>query len=270
TSTRSLKTDINYTTASSSEDMLNQLVNLKVATYRYKIENQQDPLRIGLISEDTRDIAPEILSADGKGIDLYKLATFTLAGVQALAARVDAQETRIISLESRVEKLETGAIGSASGSPLTFASSTEQITSWFADAGNGIGEMIAKTFRASEKICVDDQCLTKEDVRGLLALVHPQTATTTPSTSSGQTDSGITITSVATSTPPVDTASSATSTPSTSSWQADPLPASTEAPLTSTDVIESIVITDAPPVADDTPVELPADPIAPPADPAVP
>ncbi|MCR4276051.1 MAG: DUF5011 domain-containing protein, partial [Candidatus Parcubacteria bacterium] len=136
TSTRSLKTDINYTTASSSEDMLNQLVNLKVATYRYTIENQQDPLRIGLISEDTRDIAPEILSADGKGVDLYKFATFTLSGVQALAAKVEMQNTRLTSLEERMAALESGAISTASGSPLALGSST------LASALEGFGVLI--------------------------------------------------------------------------------------------------------------------------------
>jgi len=46
-------------------------------------------------------VAPEVLSPDGKGVDLYKLATFTLSGVQALATKVDAQKMRIVSLETR-------------------------------------------------------------------------------------------------------------------------------------------------------------------------
>jgi hypothetical protein len=138
TSTKELKTDINYATASSTSDMLTQLTNLKVATYRYKIESQQDPLRIGLIAEDTQAIAPEILSLDGKGIDLYKLATFTLAGVQALADKVNAQETRITSLEERLAALESGAVSSASGSPITLS------TSSLASALEGFSVLIQK------------------------------------------------------------------------------------------------------------------------------
>ena len=95
TSTRSLKTNIEYATASSTEDMLDRLENLKIAKYHYKIENQNDPLRIYFIAEEAQQVAPEILSADGKGVDLYKLATFTLAGVQALADKVALHETRI-------------------------------------------------------------------------------------------------------------------------------------------------------------------------------
>ncbi|MFZ2500537.1 MAG: hypothetical protein WAW90_00945, partial [Minisyncoccia bacterium] len=109
---------------------------------------------------------------------------FTLSGVQALATKFDAQDVRLTALEDRVAKLDGGAVSSASGSPisLSFASSTTsaQITSWFANAGNGIGNLFAKTFHASEQICVDDQCLTKDDVRALLMLVHPLT---TPSAS---------------------------------------------------------------------------------------
>ncbi|HET9641472.1 MAG TPA: immunoglobulin-like domain-containing protein, partial [Candidatus Paceibacterota bacterium] len=138
TSTRALKTDISYVDASSTEDMLTELKNLKLATYRYTVEPSSDPLRLGLIAEDTQQIAPEILSPDGKGIDLYKLATFTLGGVQTLAAKVDAQETRIASLEQRVALLESGAISSASASPISIS------TTSLASALNSFGVLIEK------------------------------------------------------------------------------------------------------------------------------
>ncbi|MBU6388768.1 DUF5011 domain-containing protein [Patescibacteria group bacterium] len=138
TSTRDAKTDISYVTASTTDDMLGQLVNLKVATYRYKIEPQQDPLRLGFIAEDAQTIAPEILSPDGKGVDLYKLATFNLAATQALAAKVDAHETRITSLEARVAKLESGAVSAATGSPITLS------TTSLASALNSFGVLIQK------------------------------------------------------------------------------------------------------------------------------
>jgi len=124
TSTRESKTDISYATASSTEALFDKLLDLKVAQYRYAIEDQNDPLRLGLIAEDAQTIAPEILSADGKGVDIYKFATFMMAGVQALAAKVDMQGTRVTSLETRVTALESGAVSSASGSPFALGSST--------------------------------------------------------------------------------------------------------------------------------------------------
>ncbi len=48
---------------------------------------------------------------------------------------------------------------------------TEALRTWFADATNGIGSMMANVFSAKEKICVDGECLTKDDIRVLLRLV---------------------------------------------------------------------------------------------------
>ncbi len=137
TSTKTAKKDITYASASSTDDMLDQLVALKVATYRYTLEDQSNPLRLGLISEDTQTIAPEILSADGKGVDIYKLATFNLAATQALAARFSAIETRVASLEERLAALESGAISSASGT-ISLSSST------LANVLEGFGVLIQK------------------------------------------------------------------------------------------------------------------------------
>ncbi|MEI6346149.1 MAG: immunoglobulin-like domain-containing protein [bacterium] len=95
-STREAKKDISYLSAAENESALNKIKGLNVATYRYNIESESNPLRLGLIAEE----APaEILAASGKGVDIYKLSTFILAGVKA-------QQVKIESLESRVAHLE--------------------------------------------------------------------------------------------------------------------------------------------------------------------
>jgi hypothetical protein len=246
TSTKELKTDINYASASSTSDMLTQLTNLKVATYRYKIESQQDPLRIGLIAEDTQAIAPEILSIDGKGIDLYKLATFTLAGVQALSDKVNAQETRITSLEERLAALESGAVSSASGSPITLASTTSQLVAWLADAGNGIGEFFANRVHTKE-LCVSDDsgetCVTKATLDALLSGSTAAVAGTPTATSSG---TEVLIVPTATSTEPVGDTTATTTATTTDVAPIVIEPAPVEATST------PITITDAPPPVDTT------------------
>ncbi len=138
TSTRSAKDDISYVAATTTASMFDQLTQLKVATYRYKIEDQSDPLRLGFLAEDLQTVAPEVLSPDGKGVDLYKLATFTLSGVQTLAAKVNAQDVRLTSLEARVAALENGSVSSASGSPLALG------TTSLASALSGVGVLIEK------------------------------------------------------------------------------------------------------------------------------
>jgi hypothetical protein len=90
-------------------------------------------------SASSSEVLPaDVLTADGKSIDLYKLATFALARAQSLGDKVDAQDLRLTSLESRVDALESGAISSASGSPLTLSTST------LASALSGFGILIEK------------------------------------------------------------------------------------------------------------------------------
>ncbi|MBI5405794.1 DUF5011 domain-containing protein, partial [Candidatus Kaiserbacteria bacterium] len=86
----------------------------------------------------TAEMPSAVLTADGEGVDLYKLATFTLSGVQALAAKVSAQDVRLTSLEDRVNKLESGAVSSASGSPLALS------TTSLASALESFGVLIQK------------------------------------------------------------------------------------------------------------------------------
>ena len=57
------------------------------------------------------EIPSSVLTADGAGVDLYKLATYNLAAGRSLAARMDAEEVRVTSLETRVEALESALEG---------------------------------------------------------------------------------------------------------------------------------------------------------------
>src|SRR3989344_5014691 len=76
--------------------------------------------------------------------------------------------------------------------PYQFATSflarlAQTLMSWFASAGNGIGEVFARVFRAKEMICIGETCVNETQLKALLA----GTATST-------------VASVATSTPPVE------------------------------------------------------------------
>ena len=86
----------------------------------------------------TAEIPSDVLTADGKGVDIYKLATFTLSGVQALASTTSALGVRLTSLEDRVAALENGSISTASGSPLALSSSA------LASVLEGFGVLIQK------------------------------------------------------------------------------------------------------------------------------
>jgi hypothetical protein len=91
-STEEAKKDIEYLSPEDRMDALTKLRGMKIARYHYNEEATSSPLRLGLIAEES---PTEVLSIDGKGVDLYKLSTFTLAGVQELAAKVTALENAL-------------------------------------------------------------------------------------------------------------------------------------------------------------------------------
>jgi len=111
-STKDAKTDIEYLTEAEEDDFLEKIKGIKVARYNYTDESLESKIkdltkentfipqkRLGLIAEE----APkEVLSVDGRGVDLYKLASFTLAGVKVLTKKVDGIELRLQALEAAV------------------------------------------------------------------------------------------------------------------------------------------------------------------------
>jgi len=98
-STKTSKKDITYVTDEEKGTILEELEAVGVAQYHYNHEDDDAPLRLGLIAEE----APtDVLSISGKGVDIYKLATFTLAGVQELAQKVGDLEVRLANVEAQV------------------------------------------------------------------------------------------------------------------------------------------------------------------------
>src|SRR5262249_2714284 len=59
------------------------------------------------------------------------------------------------------------------------------LTQLLADAGNGIGNIFANALHARQEICVDDQCMSKNDVKALLKLERSQSASAAAPASSG-------------------------------------------------------------------------------------
>ena len=87
---------------------------------------------------------------------------------------IDPSGVALIGVQGLNMKLES--LANASTTSPAAASFVEKffarIIAWFADAANNIGDVFATAFHAKEKICVDDQCFTKDDIKSLLALIH--------------------------------------------------------------------------------------------------
>ncbi len=84
-------------------------------------------------------LPPEVLTADGLGVDLYKLSTYNLATTTALSARIEEESMRVTSLETRVTALESGAVSSAGAT-----SSISLSTTSLANVLNSFGVLIQK------------------------------------------------------------------------------------------------------------------------------
>jgi hypothetical protein len=159
-STASAKYDIEHLTADDEVRILDDINTTPLATYHYNDEAESAPLHLGLIAEE----APEgVLSASGKGVDLYKLSTFALAGIKAQQKEID--------------KLK-----SALSNPITDTLSA--VTSWVVEKLT-TKEITTDTLN-SNKICLKNICITEEQLQILLEknglMPAPETSTTDIST----------------------------------------------------------------------------------------
>lgn len=134
-STKDEKKDIVEVQPEEKQTILETIENTMIAHYRYNTEDETAPLRIGLIAEN----APaQVLSVSGRGVDIYKLTAFTLAGVQELAVKVNNIDTRVTALENLLAST-TVATSTASVSQQSLAG---MLGSWGISIKNGITHIV--------------------------------------------------------------------------------------------------------------------------------
>jgi len=143
-----------------SQLLLNKMRALRPVTFLFN--DGGDPgEQIGFIAEEVFLVDPRLVQLDADGLP----GALKLDNLLALTIK---------SLQEVDLNLETLSSTTASTTPQSesFAASFwsnlfSRLTSWFADAANGIGEVFARVFNASEKICVDGECLNADDIRAL-------------------------------------------------------------------------------------------------------
>jgi hypothetical protein len=170
-----LKKDIVSLTSTST---LDRLMQLRPVTYRWNKEDNVSVPHTGFIAQEVEAIFPEFVATSANGNKSVAYTNFVPVMVQAMQAlntKVNAIDSRLTNLEALVAS-STAAETNSGG---LLASLYDNVTVWLGNASNTIDAIYAKSFKAKEEICVDDQCLNKDDVRSLLALVRG-TATSTP------------------------------------------------------------------------------------------
>ncbi len=160
---------------------LDKLMQLRPVTYRWNGESGAHAAHIGLIAQEVAAVFPEFVTTDTAGRMAVAYSNFIpvmISAMQEINYKMAMMNTRLTNLEQMVAS-STAATATSSGISLA------QVGTWLADATNGLGTVFANAFHAKQEICVDDQCLNKDDVRSLLALAHAATTTSSGGDSGG-------------------------------------------------------------------------------------
>ena len=83
--------------------MLAKLMNMDITTYNYKKEyGGEGDTKLGFIAED---LPEEVLSKNGKGVDLYELLTLTIGAMKAQNKEIEVQKLENRTLKAKVSEL---------------------------------------------------------------------------------------------------------------------------------------------------------------------
>jgi|GEM_PF-2591617 len=204
-SARDTKKDIEYLADEDKTSILERIGKIKIANYRYKIDEDEAPLRLGLIAEE----APlEVLSVGGKGVDVYKLSTFILAGVQE-------QQKQIESITSRLKLMEERF-----GTILSTTTPSLPLGGLWAGIQRFVSLVADKL--TTKELCLEDVCIDKTKLKALLNNANLSSASSVSAITSPSPSP--TPTPTATSTPPTS------SVPPESSTSPSPSPTPTPTP----------------------------------------
>ncbi len=130
-------------------DTLEKINNLRTVTFNWK-EGVNQNTQIGFIAQNINEYFPELVSTNHDGMLAVNYAGMTPVLTQAIR-ELDLKITNIESFSSSVDT--------------TFI---ENVRNWLGDIGNGIALIIADTLKARNQICIDDVCMTKDQLRDLL------------------------------------------------------------------------------------------------------
>lgn len=96
-SSMTLKKDIQALTSAEYREILSKLVQTQVYHFRFRKQAQEGKLNIGLIAEKS---PREIVSEDGKGVNLGEAVGFLLAAIKAQQEEINSLKKEINSLKA--------------------------------------------------------------------------------------------------------------------------------------------------------------------------
>jgi hypothetical protein len=132
---------------------LETIKGLRPVLFNWKYEDPsnssgQAEKNLGFIAQEVEALIPKLIATDENGMKSLN----TTAMVPILTKAIQEMDLKITEINN-VEQENTWR---------------DSLIAWFGSVGNGIGNIFAKTFRASEQLCINDTCVTEAQLQALL------------------------------------------------------------------------------------------------------
>ena len=98
------KDNIHYLDIPERQQAAQQVLDTKLATWRYKWEEPGGKAHLGFIIDD-QEHSPAV-APSGEQVDLYGYTSLTVAAIQAQQAQIDAQQAQILALKAELDALK--------------------------------------------------------------------------------------------------------------------------------------------------------------------
>jgi hypothetical protein len=137
------------------ENALEKLIRVRTVNYNW-INFPEAGSQIGFLAQDLEQYFPEVVSDAPNGFKTVSYGGMTPILVEAIR-ELNLKVTNLALLTQGSEDTET---------------LKSSLRNWFADAANGITEIIAGTFRARNQLCVGETCLNETQVQQILQVIQ--------------------------------------------------------------------------------------------------
>ena len=137
------------------ENALEKVIRIRTVNYNW-INFPDAGSQIGFLAQDLEQHFPEVVSDAPNGFKTVSYGGMTPILVEAIR-ELNLKVTNLALLTQGSEDTET---------------LKSSLRNWFADAANGITEIIAGTFRARNQLCVGETCLNETQVQQILQVIQ--------------------------------------------------------------------------------------------------
>ncbi len=132
-------------------DILGQLSNIRTVTYNW-LGNPGGKQQLGFLAQNLEEYFPQLVDTDNEGMKSVYYAQMTPILVEAIR-----------ELDIKIDAIDQASL-QIDGQNLF-----DRMIAWFADRANGIQEIIAGKFRATDQLCINDTCVTELQLQQLLS-----------------------------------------------------------------------------------------------------